>query len=241
MAGLGTIINVVGVLAGGFLGMLFGKFLTEKIQDSLTKVCGICVLFIGIAGALEGMLKITGDSVTSSGALLIVICLAVGMLIGEILDLEGKIEKFGSWLKRKSGNAKDPKFVDAFVTTSLTICIGAMAIIGAIEDGINGDYSILFTKTIIDLITVMVLTCSLGKGCIFAAIPVALLQGVVTALARFIQPVMTDASLANISMVGSVLIFCVGLNLVWGKKLRVANMLPGLIIAAVMAFVPFNI
>ena len=115
-----------------------------------------------------------------------------------------------------------------------------MAIVGAIEDGIYGDFSILLTKSILDFIIVMILTCSLGKGCIFSAIPVALLQGSVTALAKLVRPLLTDAALANLSLVGSVLIFCVGVNLVWGKKIRVANLLPSILFAIAIAFVPLE-
>ena len=132
---------------------------------------------------------------------------------------------------------KEANFVDAFVTASLTVCIGAMAIVGAIQDGIFGDYSILATKAVLDLIIILVMTGALGKGCAFSAIPVAILQGTVTLLARFIKPIMTEPALANLSMVGSILIFCVGVNLVWGKKVRVANLLPAIVIAVIMAFV----
>ena len=134
------------------------------------------------------------------------------------------------------GNAKDQGFVNGFVTASLTVCIGAMAIVGAIQDGIKGDSSILFTKAVLDLIIITVMTCSMGKGCIFSAIPVGILQGSVTALAVLIKPLMTETALANISMIGAILIFCVGLNLVWGKKVRVANMLPSVVIAVIAAF-----
>lgn len=239
MHGLGTIINVAAIAAGGICGGLFGKMLKPRHQESLSVACGICVLFIGIGGALEGMLRVSGDSVISSGGLLIIACLALGALIGEILNIEGLFERFGQWLKVKTGNSRDPLFVDGFVTASLTVCIGAMAIVGAIQDGIKGDWSILATKAILDLIIIMVMTCSMGKGCAFSAIPVGLLQGSITALAVLIKPVMTDLALANLSMIGSILIFCVGVNLVWGKKVRVANLLPAIVIAVIAAFLPF--
>ena len=238
MIGLGTIINVAGILVGGVLGLLFGKFLKERHQETLSKVCGIATLFIGIAGALEGMLTVEGTGVVSGGAMLIVGCLAIGALIGELLDIETGFERFGAWLKQKTGNAKDQNFVDGFVTASLTVCIGAMAIVGAIQDGIQGDYAILATKAVLDLIIIIVMTASLGKGCIFSAIPVAVLQGSVTILARLIKPLMTELALANLSLIGSILIFCVGLNLVWGKKIRVANLLPAVVIAVIAAFLP---
>lgn len=241
MYGLGTIVNTAAIVVGGILGTFFGKFLGERHQDALSKACGVCTLFIGTGGALEGMLTVSGSQVSSGHSLLIIACLAIGALIGEILNLEDGFARFGSWLKIKTGNAKDKAFVDGFVTASLTVCIGAMAIVGAIEDALQGDPSILYTKSVLDLIIIMVLTSSMGKGCAFSAIPVALLQGSITLLARLIQPIMTEAALANLSLIGSVLIFCVGVNLVWGKKIRVANLLPAIVIAIIFAFLPLNI
>lgn len=241
MFGLGTIINTAGIIAGGLGGLLFGRFLTEQHQDTLSRACGVCVLFIGIGGAMEGMLTVNGTSVSSGRSMLIIACIALGALIGELAGIEDWFERFGEWLKIKTGNAKDKQFVGAFVTASLTVCIGAMAIVGAIEDGISGDYALLATKAVLDFIIVMVMTCSMGKGCIFSAIPVAVLQGSVTALARLIRPIMTEAALENLSLVGSILIFCVGINLVWEKRIRVANLLPSIVVAVVIAFLPLGI
>ena len=238
MIGIGTIINVGGVLAGGIIGLLFGKFMTERYQDALMKVCGLCVIFIGISGALEKMMTVQGNTLISGGTMMMIGSFTIGTLIGEWFNIELKMEQFGEWLKAKSGNAKDNRFVEGFVTTSLTICIGAMAIVGSIQDGLLGDYSILAAKAVLDLIIVVVMTAAMGKGCIFSAIPVALLQGSVTLLAQFMEPVMTDAALQNLSLTGSMLIFCVGVNLVWGKMIKVANMLPTIVIAVVWAFLP---
>ena len=239
MAGLGTLINIAGIVVGGILGLLFGKLLKQQHQQALIRVCGISTLFIGIGGALEGMLTVSGSGVVSGSAMMIVICLSLGALIGEVLNIEDGFERFGQWLKIKTGNAKDRQFVDGFVTASLTVCIGAMAIVGAIEDGIAKDPSILATKAILDLIIVMVMTSSLGKGCIFSAIPVGILQGGVTVLATILRPLMTPAAQGNLSMIGSILIFCVGVNLVWDKRIRVANLLPAVVLAVIAAFLPF--
>ena len=238
MYGLGTIINTAAIVAGGAGGALFGRFLKENVQDTLTRVCGVSTLFIAITGALEQMLTIENGAIVSGGAMLVILCLTIGAVIGELLNLEGAFERFGEWLKRKTGNAKDKRFVDAFVTASLTVCIGAMAIVGPIEDGITGDYSILATKAVLDFIIIMVMSCSMGRGTVFSAIPVAILQGSITALAGLVRPLMTEAALNNLSMVGNVLIFCVGINLVWGKKVRVANLLPAIVIAVIAAFLP---
>lgn len=241
MVGLGTVINAAAIVVGGVFGHLFGKILNERIQDSLQKASGVCVLFIGFAGAMEGMLKLSDGSLSAGRSMFIVASIALGALVGEILNIEHGFERFGEWLKVKTGNAKDKSFVEGFVTASLTVCIGAMAVVGSIKDGISGDYSILVTKAILDLIIIMVMTCSLGKGCAFSAIPVAVFQGSITALARLIKPLMTESALANLSLIGSILIFCVGVNLVWGKKIKVANLLPSLIFAVAIAFLPFEI
>ncbi|MCR4615854.1 MAG: DUF554 domain-containing protein [Clostridiales bacterium] len=238
MIGLGTLINSGGIVLGGLFGLLFGKLLKERHQTSLCKACGISVMFIAVAGAMEQMLTIEKDGLTSGKAMLVTVCLSLGALIGEIINIEGFFEKFGEWLKRKTGNSGDNNFVNGFMSASFTVSIGAMAIMGAIQDGISGDWSILATKAILDFIIVMVMTGSMGVGCIFSAIPVFVIQGAVTLLAVFIKPYMTDLAVSYISLVGSILIFCVGINLVWGKKINVANMVPSVIFAVAAAFLP---
>lgn len=240
MFGLGTLINTAAVIVGGILGLFFGKLLKDSIRDTLTVTCGVATLFIGIGGALEGMLSSEGGSISSGRGVFIVICLILGAIIGEIINFEGLFERFGEWLKIKTGSAKDKKFVEGFITASFTVCIGAMAIVGSIQDGIYGDYSILFTKAILDFIIIMVMAASLGKGAIFSFIPVFVLQGTMTLLSRVIEPVLTDEAMTNLSMVGSILIFCVGINLVFGKKVKVANLLPALLFAVAFAFLPFS-
>ena len=236
MPGLGTIVNVLFIIIGGLLGMLFGNRLSEKGRETLLLANAVSVLFIGIAGAMQQMFVLAeGGKLESTGTMMLIASLAIGAILGEWIDLEEKIERFGEWLKEKSGNSKDAGFVNAFVTASLTVCVGAMAIVGSIEDGAAGNHSILFAKAVLDLIIVMVMAASMGKGCIFSAIPVGLLQGLVTVLSVLIRPYITDRAMANLSLVGSVLIFCVGVNLFWGKKIRVANLLPSLVVAVVWA------
>lgn len=240
MPGFGTIINTAAILVGGLCGLLFGRYLSEQRQDALCKACGVCTLFIGVSGALEGMMTVEETALVSSGTMWIVLCVTIGALIGEILNIEDHIERFGEWLKRKTGNAKDKQFVNAFVTASLTVCIGAMAVIGSIEDGIKADPSILLTKATLDFIIVMAMASSMGKGCLFSAIPVAVFQGSVTVLARLLEPLLSaPAALANLSLVGSILIFCVGVNLVWGKKIRIANLLPAIVLAVAASYWKF--
>lgn len=238
MPGLGTIINVLFIVGGGICGLIFGTKMKERYRETLMLANGVAVLFVGIAGAIGQMMRVENDSLTTTGTMMMIASLAVGALLGEWWNLEEKMERFGVWLREKTGNSRDAGFVNAFLTASLTVCIGAMAVVGSIEDGVRGDHSILLAKAILDLIIILVMTASLGKGCIFSAIPVGVFQGTMTLLARLISPYVTDAAMNNLSLVGSVLIFCVGLNLVWGKKIRVANLLPSLIVAVIWSALP---
>ena len=241
MHGLGTIINVIAILLAGLIGSLIRGGLPERFQKIVSTAIGLVVMFMGVAEALAKMITIEDGKLNAGGTLVVLFSLVLGAVAGELINLDGLTFKFGEWLKRKTGNEKDHKFVDAFVDTSLTVCIGAMAIMGSLMDGLTGDYSILLTKGIIDFITVLVLTTSMGRGCAFSAIPVALLQGVITALASVLSPILTDAVMDNIIMVGSILIFCVGLNILLADKFRikVANLLPSVIFAGVATLIPF--
>ena len=236
MFGLCTVINMAAILAGGLVGRLVGKAIPKRVQDMLYMVCGIATLFIGIGGAMQHMLIVENGALNTQGTMMMLLSLTIGALLGEWIDLEKRLEQFGQWLKQKTGNSGDASFIDAFVTASLTVCIGAMAIVGAIQDGMEGDISVLAAKSVLDLVIICVMAASMGKGCIFSLIPVGILQGSVTALSVVLRPIMTEAALSNLSYVGSVLIFCVGVNLVWGKKVKVANLLPAVVIAVIWAF-----
>ena len=240
MIGLGTIVNTIAVIIGGFLGLFCGGFLEERHQQSLTYACGVSVLFISVAGGMEGMLSADGGTISAGRSMFVTICILLGTVLGEIINIEGWFERFGKWLKIKSGNARDVKFVDGFLTTSFTICIGAMAIVGSIQDGITGDYSTLAVKAVLDLIIVAVMTSSMGKGCAFSAIPILLFEGSITLLAKLMAPLFTEMAIAYLSLIGAILIFCVGINLVWGKKIKVANMLPAVVLAVIAAYLPIN-
>ena len=240
MIGLGTVINSAAIAAGGLIGHFTGKLFRQEQQEALNKTCGISVMFIAIAGAMQGMLRVESGKLRSGKSMLVVLCLALGTVIGELIGIEKGFETFGEWLKRKTGNSGDKQFVNAFVTASLTVCIGAMAIVGAIQDGVSGDYSTLVVKSVLDFIIIAVMTSSLGKGSIFSAIPVFLFEGAVTLLGRLVSPVMTDLAVAYLSLIGSILIFCVGVNLVWEKKIRVANMLPAVALAVLAAYIPWD-
>ena len=234
---MGTLINIAAIIAGGLLGRFFGKRISEQFRDTLSKACGVSTLFLGITGALEGMLSVSDSGVSSQNGMFLVICMVLGAVVGELLDIEKRFEDIGAWLREKSGNSGDTGFVDGFITATFTVCIGAMTIVGSVKDGIYGDPSILITKSILDFIIVMVLSGSMGIGCMFSAVPVGVIQGLLTLSARTVEPLLTDKALGNLSMVGSVLIFCVGINLIWERKVRVANYLPALLFAVAAAYI----
>lgn len=237
MVGLGTLIDTVAVIIGGFLGLLTGHIFKQNQQEAVIKTCGVSVLFMAIASAMQGMLRIQHGELIAGRTLFIILTLAVGTIIGEGLDLEQKLINFGEWLKGRSGNQKDARFVEAFVTTSLSICIGAMAVIGAIQDGASHDISTLVVKSVLDFLLVLAMSASMGPGAIFSAITLFLFQGVLTIFATWIAPILTETALADLSLMGSILIFAIGINLIWGKMLRVANMLPALVLAVCTSYI----
>lgn len=223
MHGLGTIVNAAAIVAGSLIGMIFKSKISKRFQDIIMQVMGLAVMFIGASGALRGIFTVKDGSLETGGTMLMIASLTIGALVGELINIEAQMERFGEWLKDKAKSSGDTGFVEGFVTASLTVCIGAMAIVGSIEDGISGNHDTLFAKAVLDLVIVMVCVA-------FSAIPVAILQGTVTICAGFIAPIMNDSIIANISFIGSMLIFCVGVNLSFGKKFKVGNMLPAIII-----------
>ena len=239
MFGLGTIINTVAVIAGGIIGVALKKGIPESCSKILMQACGVSTIFIGVAGVLKQMLVITDGQIETQGTLLLIFSLVLGGLAGELLKIEERLEHLGDFLKKKLHSEKDDQFVEGFVTSTLVICIGAMAIVGAIEDGLTGNYSTLTAKAILDFVIVIVFASTLGKGVIFSALPLFLYQGAITCFAALLGNFMSTALISDISFVGSALIFCVGINVAFGKKFNVGNMLPALIIPVIYGLLPF--
>lgn len=210
MPGLGTLINVVLIIVGGLIGLAASSLVTERLQDALLRACGACIVFVGIAGTLQHMLvaTVTEDGtvrLSTTGTMMLVVSMALGTVIGEVINIDARFDDLGKWLRDHTGSSGDPRFVDGFVTASLTLSIGAMAIV----------------------------------GCIFSALSVGVFQGLVTTLATLIAPALSDAALANLTLVGSALIFCVGINVIWPRTFKPANMLPAVLIAAACAGLPW--
>lgn len=245
MIGLGTLINTAAVIVGSVVGMIVNQNFRQKYQEILMQGTGLAVIFIGISGTLSHMLTIEGGSISTQGTMLMIFSMVLGGLLGEWIDIEEKLERVGVRLKDavakvsagKPGSSKEPengskdnRFVEGFVNCSLVICVGAMAIVGSIQDGLTGDYSLLTAKAVLDLVIVVIFAATYGLGVLFSAIPIFLYQGGITLLAHLIGNTFSEQLIANLSMVGSALIFCVGMNLVFGKKFRTGNLLPALLV-----------
>jgi len=185
---------------------------------------------------MQFMLVIVNGSLQTTGPLLMIISMVVGAIIGELIDLNRWITVFGDWVKARTGNTGDPTFTHAFITASLTFTVGAMGVLGSIQDGLTGDYQTLLLKGILDGVIVMVMSSSMGKGALFSFIPVGITQWLITAMAHVAAPLMTQTAIDNLSYVGSILIFCVGVDLIWPGKIRIANLLPAIFIAMGLTF-----
>ena len=236
---MGTIINVLCIIAGGMIGLSIGKFFQERFLKIINTAMALSIIAMSLSGIVSKMLVVLDNTIETQGIYMIIISLVIGAILGEFINLDSRLEQFGTWLKEKTNNSQDSSFINAFVLSSLTVCFGAMAIVGAMMDGINGDYSILLTKGILDFVIIMVMSASLGKGCLFSFIPVGILQGSVTLIASLIAPIMNVSALNNLSLVGSILILCIGINLLCDGKFRinVANLLPSVLIAILLAFI----
>ena len=225
----GTIVNAIAIAAGGVLGLLCKKGIKPSYEISLNKSLGVAVLVLGINGILTAMISVKPDgTLASSGELLLIISLILGTLCGEVLALDDKLGRLSGFVETKlhlSG------FAQSFVNGTLIYCVGAMAIIGALNDGLRGDSSVLLVKSLLDGISSVVLAATLGPGVIFSAIPVFLYQGSITLLAGLLEPVLSGILLTQICAVGYCLVLCIGINFL-GGKIKTANMLPALLVPA---------
>ena len=233
---MGTLINCALIIAGGVIGLIFKKAVSEEIEYSIHKATGIAVLVVGLCGILSTMLKSNNGTITSSGELMLVVSLAVGTFIGELLKLEQRLDK---GCKKIETKFKMTGFSAGFISGTMIYCIGAMAIVGAINDRLLGDYSTLVTKGIIDGITSIVLAATLGYGVIFSAISVLIFQGAFTLLAGALENVLVGELLSNICMVGYAIVMCIGINFLTNgdKKIRTVNMLPAIFVPVVYAVI----
>ncbi|MDR1029027.1 MAG: DUF554 domain-containing protein [Clostridiales Family XIII bacterium] len=225
---IGTFVNVGAILVGSLIGLLFKRGIPERINTAVVKAQGIAVFVIGLNGVLTTMLYIDADGkLRDNNALLLLISLAVGCVIGELARIEDRLTGLSGFAERK---LKADNLSKGFVTATLIFVVGAMGVVGAINDGLTGDSAILFTKATLDFITAIVLSASLGAGVILGAIPVLIVQGVISLLAGFIAPYVSDELIRMFSMVGYALVMAIGFNFICDAKIRIANLLPTLIV-----------
>lgn len=221
---IGTIVNTAAIIAGGFLGnFLKGKF-SSRIQETVMQGISLAVMLIGM--------KMAFSLDKSNGTILIIFSLVIGGIIGEIVNIEKKLNNVGDWLREKVGD--DEFFVQGFVQTSLIYCVGAMAIMGAIQDGLNSDPSLLFTKSLLDGTSSIAFAATYGIGVVFSALPVFIYQGSITLLASYAQQILSDSMIMGMTATGGLLIFAIGLNIIKVAKIKVGNLLPSLLVAIIL-------
>ncbi|MDF2989413.1 MAG: putative rane protein possible Na+ channel or pump [Eubacterium sp.] len=230
MTGLGTIVNAGAVIAGGVAGTLLRSGIPEKYKKIVMQGIGLSVLFIGISGTIKEMITIVnGNKLDRQFVMLMIFSLVIGGLLGEFLKIEKRLENVGIWFQSKIPS-KGGSFSDGFVTASLVYCVGAMAIVGSLEDGLSGNPSTLFAKSILDGVSAVIFAATLGIGVAFSALPVFIYQGGITLLAGLLQPWLTETVISQMSLVGGILIFAIGINLLEIKKINVGNLLPSIFI-----------
>lgn len=233
MFGIGTIVNTLAVIVGGFLGLILKRKINEQMQMTITIATGVGILFLSILGVIQASITIHDGQMITSGTMISIVSLCVGGLLGEWFQIDKLFDRFGTKIKSMFHQEGDQQFQEAFLTTTFTICIGAMAIVGSIQDGLLGQPNTLFAKAFLDFVIVMIFAASLGKGSMFAAIPLFIFQGSITVLSHMIAQYISNTMLNNLNIVGNMLIFCVGLNLLFPKKVKVASLLPALIVAMI--------
>lgn len=232
----GTIVNVAGIIAGSLIGLLLKKGIPDRINEAIFKIVGLSISVIGLNGILSAMLKAdtTTGTIENSGGLLLLISLVIGCAVGELLRIEDRINQFGLYIECKINSSG---FARGFVTASLIYSIGAMSVIGPINDGLTGDSSILYIKTMLDGTTSIVLASTLGIGVLFSFVPVLIVQAIPALLARQLAPFISNDLLSMFCMVGYAIVVSIGLNFLFDAKIRTANLLPALIIPVVYYFV----
>ena len=234
MAGLGTIVNVLAIVAGGTVGLIIKRFLSSRITDTVMQGVGLAVVIIGLSGALSAAFKVVDGVISTEYILLMIISLAVGALAGELIGIEEKLNKFAKFCERsfvKSGEKST--FAQGLVTATLVYCVGSMAIIGSFQDGINMNRDVLFAKSALDGITSVIFASTMGAGVLFSAIIVGVYQGVLTLIAVLAAPFFSNDVIMQISLVGSVLIMSLGLNMLEITKIKVSNLLPAIFIPVI--------
>ena len=232
--------NVFAIIAGGAAGLILKKFLSKRIAETVMQGVGLAIIIVGLSGALGAAFTVAGETVSSSSGYILsmIISLAIGALVGELIGIESKLDTFAKFCEDKfTKPGETGAFAQGFVTATLVFCVGSMAIIGSIEEGVNKNSDILFAKSVLDGIIAMILASTMGTGVLFAAITVGVYQGAITCLAIFIAPYISGDLVTQISLIGSVLIMSIGLNLLKITKIKTGNLLPAIFIPVIYYFI----
>lgn len=220
--------NAAAVVVGSLIGLLLKKGISDRIHHAVMTALGLCTVYIGISGALDGQ-----------NVLVLVSSMVLGTVVGSLLDIDGKLLRFGQAIElcvRRPGNG-GASVVNGFVTATLLFCVGAMTVVGSLQAGLSGDYEMLFTKSMLDFVSAMMLSAALGVGVLLSAGSIFLIQGAIALLAQVLQPLLSDWAVAEIGCAGSVMIIAIGLNMIGLTKIKVANFTPALLIAPIICFV----
>jgi uncharacterized membrane protein YqgA involved in biofilm formation len=224
---IGVLVNTATVLAGSLVGLIFKRGIPKKLTDAVMLGIGLCTLYIGISGTLKG-----------ENTLILIGSVVIGAIIGTAIDLDKRLNVLGEWLGRSFQKSNgEVSVAEGFVTASLLFCIGSMTIVGSLQSGLTGDNEMIFTKSLLDLVSSAILSVSLGVGVIFAAAFVFVFQGALVLLAQYLAPVLTASAVNEITCTGSLIIIALGLNLIGVTKIKVANYLPAIIIAPLIVWI----
>ena len=219
---IGAIVNTLAAVVGGLLGSLLKKGIPERFADLVQKGLALCVLYIGIKGSLVG-----------TNTLVTILSLVLGAILGELLNIDGAIERLGAWAQRKLSKGGS-RLGEGFVTASLLFCVGSMAVVGSLQSGLTGNHETIFTKSMLDFVSAIILASTLGLGVCLSGIFVLVYQGAIVLLARWAAPILSDYVVAEMSCAGSLLIVALGLNMLGITKLKVANLLPAMFLPIIL-------
>ncbi len=219
---IGTLINVAAILVGAALGLVLRRGMKPRVSQTVMQGVGLSVVLIGLSGALE-----------TENTLLVILSMVLGGVAGSLLDIQARMDRLGQWAQRRlsrGGEGADNTFAQGFVTASLVFCVGAMAVVGALDSGIRGDHSTLISKSALDGVAAAVFASSMGVGVMLSAVPVLVYQGLIALLGTVVAPLLSDSVITEMSAVGGLLIAAIGLNMVLDKDIKVANLLPAILV-----------
>lgn len=221
---IAAIVNAVVVVLGGLLGLLLGGRLKEHHTKTIVAALGICTMVIGITSAI-----------VTTNILIVIICLVIGTIVGELLKIEHRLDVLGDWLKSKVAKNGGGRFTEGFVTASLLFCVGSMAIMGSFDAGLRGDYNTIFAKSALDCVMAVTFAATMGVGVLFSGASVLIYQGALTLLAGFVEPYLSAEVIVEMSAVGGVMLIGTGINILGltKERVKVGNMLPAIVLPVV--------